>query len=203
MHHETIHTFVATQLDITASRRVADLARRARSARSAPAQGSWVSPINHHITLRFLGDIDPGLAPAIGDLMRARLVVSAPLKVRLKGLGAFPRLDAARTLFVAIDDPQGGIGHLVRSLATVLDELGLDPEKQPFVPHLTLARFRNPTDIRPLVAELGKIDPEARCTECSLFRSDLRPTGAVYSPLTVVPLVPRKPAPPANPPPRR
>ncbi len=198
MYHETIRAFVAAQLDIAASRRVADLARRARSARSAPP-GTWVSPVNYHITLRFLGEIDPGLAPAIGDMMRDSLVVSAPLKVRLKGLGAFPKLDAARSLFVAIEDPQGGLGHLLRSLSAGLDELGLDPEKQPFVPHLTLARFRNPIDLRPLTAEVGKLDPEARCTECSLFRSELRPPGApLYTALSVVPLVARKPAAPAK-----
>jgi 2'-5' RNA ligase len=198
MHHETIRAFVATQLDIAASRRVADLARRARAARSAPPQASWVSPVHHHITLRFLGDIDPGLAPAIGDMMRARLVVSAPVKVRLKGLGAFPRLDAARSLFVAIDDPQGTLGHLLRGLSAGLDDLGLDPEKQPFVPHLTLARFRAPVDLRPLAAEVGKLDPEARCSECTLFRSDLRPSGSLYTALSVVPLTPRKPSSPGK-----
>jgi 2'-5' RNA ligase len=62
---------------------------------------------------------------------------------------------------------------------------GFEPETRAFHPHLTLGRWRDRAPRPPLPeVDLGK----ARVRELVLFRSDIRPSGSIYTPLAVFPL---------------
>jgi 2'-5' RNA ligase len=58
-----------------------------------------------------------------------------------------------------------------------------DDEHPTFVPHLTLARFREPTDLRKLGAALGAdpVGPAWDVDEIVLYESELRPEGARHT----------------------
>ncbi len=59
--------------------------------------------------------------------------------------------------------------------------LGFPPEKKEPVPHVTLARFKAPRDLRPLLSRSFPAVPEARVEALTLMRSELRPEGAKYT----------------------
>ena len=65
-----------------------DIGQELSSYRGGLPGARWVDPANYHITLRFIGDIDEGLArdivQALGD-RRPR----EPIEVTLDGLAAF------------------------------------------------------------------------------------------------------------------
>ncbi|GJD47363.1 RNA 2',3'-cyclic phosphodiesterase [Methylobacterium crusticola] len=102
----------------------------------------WVEPADYHITLRFLGDIDDGLAGEVTEaLAEARSRPALP--VSLDGLASFggarPHALYARVApDPALDDLQAEQERLVR-------RLGLRPETRRFTPHVTLARLRRGT----------------------------------------------------------
>lgn len=185
---DTLRAFFALNLDVEASRRAADTSRRARAHPQAP-RASWEPPTRFHVTLRFLGDIDPGLSPALGDMMRQRLGRFPAPKLRLGALQAFPRLAAARVLFVEILDPSSALKQMFSALEDGLAEMGFEREPRPYVPHLTLARLRASADLRPWLAALPPTPAsDARGIECVLYRSHLTQVGAEYTPLEMLPL---------------
>ena len=68
--------------------------------------------------------------------------------------------------------------------------LGFEKEKRGFTAHLTLARFKDrvaPDDLLQAFAELGNYAPKPfAANHMVLYKSDLRPQGAIYTPLTEV-----------------
>jgi 2'-5' RNA ligase len=100
----------------------------------------WIEPQDYHITLRFIGDIDEGLAREIR--MSLDSIESRPFAIRLKGVGAFGGNDP-HTIYTAVAET-GEIRRLQSSLERHCQMLGLAPEGRKFTPHVTLARLKSP-----------------------------------------------------------
>jgi len=96
----------------------------------------WVDPGNYHVTLRFIGEIDEGMASDI-DLVLAR--VKAPrFAISLAGVGSF----SGRELFVGVDK-NTALVHLRDKVESALVRLGFAPEGRKYAPHVTLARLKS------------------------------------------------------------
>jgi RNA 2',3'-cyclic 3'-phosphodiesterase len=144
----------------------------------------WAHPEGVHLTLRFLGGSDPEtlrrLEPALAQAAGACPAVDAPVH----GAGLFPERGAPRVLWIGIDLPEP-VRVLQRACEQAAVAAGFPREERAFRAHLTLGRFRDRTP-RP---RLPPIDlGSARLDRLILFRSDLKPTGAVYTPLAIMPL---------------
>jgi 2'-5' RNA ligase len=100
----------------------------------------WVHLPNLHVTLRFLGDTDPGRVPAVVDAVRRALAGQPAFDVVLAGAGGFPRDGRPRTIWLGIEQGAGRLGELAAALDPALVSLGWPGEPRPFRPHLTLAR---------------------------------------------------------------
>lgn len=140
-----------------------------------------------HLTLKFLGEILPGLAdslhPALDRVAGARL----PFTVRVRGAGCFPDHGRPRVLWVGLEESQGALATLQRAIEVECAGLGLPAEDRPFSSHLTLGRVRHEAGAeaasfvravldREQAVELGVLTVDS----VHLFRSDLRPTGAEH-----------------------
>ena len=144
----------------------------------------WVSPAQVHLTLRFLGRADPAVLKEMEQpLVRAAAACPAA-SVGVSGLGLFPERGRARVLWLGIDLPESVLALQAACEAAAV-EAGFEAEDRPFRSHLTLGRWREPAS-RPRLAEL-ELGP-ARLDRLVLYRSDLRSTGAVYTPLASFPL---------------
>src|SRR5436305_8214554 len=97
----------------------------------------WIDPENYHLTLRFIGDIDDGLARDIAGLLGR--VQREPFELRLDGLSSFggrkPRA------LVAAASPATPLIDLHAEHERLLQRLGLEPEGRKYTPHVTLARL--------------------------------------------------------------
>jgi 2'-5' RNA ligase len=114
----------------------------------------WIDPENYHITLRFIGDIDDGLADDVFSVLGAGRR-RGPVSVTFDGLDSFgggrPRAVLARAAASAdLADLRSEQERLVR-------RIGLEPERRKFVPHVTLARLRDssPIDVAGYIATRG------------------------------------------------
>jgi 2'-5' RNA ligase len=131
-----------------------------------------------HVTLQFLGnraDID-----AVSDRLKDLAVRRG--RVRLGGGGAFPNERRGRVLWLGLREGAALFGQLAASVGALLTPLGYPPEARTYHPHVTLARCKAPTDLRPAVAALGAepVGPAWTVEEVVLFESRTRREGAEY-----------------------
>jgi 2'-5' RNA ligase len=144
----------------------------------------WVPRQNQHVTMKFLGATWPRLVDwvtrAIGDVARSTPVFSTPVE----GLGAFPSERRARVLWAGLDDADGRLGAIAAALDLAL-EREFTPEKRPFTPHLTVARFDPPVRLEEVPAVGSDPIPVDRLV---LFRSHLRRPAPVYEPVQTLAL---------------
>lgn len=136
----------------------------------------WVDPGNYHLTLRFIGEVDEGLASDIdGVLLQIR---AKAFDVALAGVGRF----ADRMLWAGVDKSPPLL-HLRDKVESALVRLGLEPETRRYAPHVTLARLRNASEakLRTFIEEhaLFRTDP-FRVERFSLVASYLTKSGAIY-----------------------
>lgn len=118
----------------------------------------WVPNDNLHITLRFAGDIDNGVAREFADGLAA--IDCDPFELRLAGLGTFGGNDP-RVIWVGVE-PSPGLDVLARANERAARGAGLPPEGRNFKPHVTLARLNYP-----------RIEPLARLLQrFGAFRTD-------------------------------
>jgi 2'-5' RNA ligase len=186
---DTVRAFVGCLLDLTATRRVVDLARAVRRASDAAGwKAAWVPPPNLHVTLRFLGDIDAGLVPALSDGLANIARQHAPLRFTVSGLVAFPSRESPRVVCADITQGHEALGALARAVDDLLFDLGIPREKRPFHGHVTLARVKHaPTALSGLGLPNADCGP-ATVNEITLWRSDLQRAGAEYHALWRHPL---------------
>jgi 2'-5' RNA ligase len=137
-----------------------------------------------HVTLQFLGN-RADVAAVIDALTGLHVPAGG---AQLGGLGAFPNPRRARVLWLGVAEGGETFGALAREVGARLAPLGHEPEARPYHAHLTLARAKVPTDLRPLVdahhrTAVGESWP---VSEVVVYESRLRQTGAEYIPRAAV-----------------
>jgi RNA 2',3'-cyclic 3'-phosphodiesterase len=174
----SVRAFFALDLDAAARDRVVDLMERLRRE---VAGVRWVRPEGLHLTVRFLGWTDEARLARIEEALAAPARACPPAEVPLGGLGLFPARGAPRVLWVGLTLPEP-MHALQRACEEAARNERFEPEERPFHPHLTLGRWKDRAPRPTLSAvDLGT----ARIDQLTLCRSDLRPDGAVYTPLRV------------------
>jgi 2'-5' RNA ligase len=160
--------------------RLQDAARRS----FGPAR--YPLPEGLHVTLAFLGRSDPAQAPALLSLAARVAGPSRGFMLRTADTGGFPQPGRTRILWLGLA-PQPSLGALAERLRAALKAGSVAFDEKPFLPHLTLARFREPVDLGR--AGFPELDPIAfRADAISLFQSVPEPQGNRYQLLGSVPL---------------
>ena len=139
----------------------------------------WVRVESYHVTLRFVGDIDPAQVSTLAALTREVLVDGASVAATATGISLWPRGRRPRLIVLELDS-NGCLEALAEQLNAALIDGGYGAPDKPFVAHLTLARLR-----RPVAVELPDETPaiELELPRIGLFESVTRPEGAVYRPV--------------------
>lgn len=171
-----VRAFVALELDERLRESIGDLQKQLRP-RLAGIR--LVRPEGIHLTLRFLGPTSPAQLEKLGPLLAEAASFCPPADVRVARLGTFPDRGRPRVLWLGLK-AGASILDLQRACERAARSVGFEREERPFTAHLTLGRWRGPAPRPDLPAvDLGTI----RLERLVLFRSDLRPDGAVYTSL--------------------
>jgi 2'-5' RNA ligase len=186
---ETLRTFVAIELRSAlqaALRRVQEGLSAQIPARSV----RWVRPEGIHLTLKFLGDTPPEQVDAVKAALARAAAEVGPFSLTAGGLGCFPNTRQPRVVWVGLEEPSGALSRLQRAVEAQVAPLGFPTERRAFSPHLTLARvqpYASRSDVRligeAVAASTVAAPAEMQATEVSYIKSDLRPSGAVYTTL--------------------
>ncbi len=147
----------------------------------------WVPAKNIHLTIKFLGDVSAANVDILEKILQAEAARHQPFEISVGELGAFPSARRPRVVWVGVQAPAELIA-LQRGVEAEMIRLGYPPDERPFSPHLTLGRVsRNarPDEIRALSEILGQYKVgflgATRAQSVNLYRSDLQPSGAVYT----------------------
>lgn len=147
----------------------------------------WVPASNIHLTLKFLGDVSLNNLDFLKDALTSEVVQYSTFNISVGGLGAFPKVRNPRIVWVGVEGPEI-LENLQRGIEAQTARLGYEAEKRPFSPHLTIGRISRsakPDEIR-IVSDildsykLGFIGISP-VNQIHLIRSDLNPSGAVYT----------------------
>ena len=149
------------------------------------ARLKWSNLENVHITTKSVGEWPEGrLEELIGALRE--LPSRQPIEIAIRGLGWFPNPHAPRVFWAAVKAP-AALADLALDTDEAVARLGVPPETRAFAPHLTLARIKErvPLEgVRRAVAGIESDDfGEFTADRFSLYLSDRRPSGAVYTKL--------------------
>lgn len=143
-----------------------------------------------HVTLKFVGEVNHDIVPAITDVVRDVAANEAPFELRFEDLGAFPNMSRPSVVWAGLKNTDA-CTRMAAELDERLVELGVPAESRPFRPHLTLARIkgRPPSE----VFELLETEQTTRfgsemVSAIELVRSELKPAGPTYTTLAAAPL---------------
>ena len=183
----TIRTFIAVPLPVDVKSAMATVQKQLVAS---GAEATWDHDDKFHITLKFLGATDSSLIPNIADRLKKSIGSFPAFELAYVKLGAFPNVDHPRVMWIGTSESQ----EIVR-LQSLVDEvcisLGFAKEDRRFHAHITLGRVKGIRNLERLTASLKSITFEpllARCTEVHIVRSDLKPTGPVYTLLNTISL---------------
>ena len=174
--------FVALSIPTDVRENLALLIRELRGVDSNP---KWINPDNLHVTLKFIGEVAPEKVMGISDALAA---VHAQQQVigEFRDVGFFPDARRPSVAWVGIQPPQM-LSSLAAEVNRVLAPLGIRREEKPFVPHLTIARFKETRLSPALRAEIEKQKSRKFGTlstgEFHLVESKRKSTGAEYTTL--------------------
>ena len=154
----------------------------------------WVPSTNVHLTLKFLGDIFPADVDILTQMLNTEVSQYPAFKIQFGGLGVFPNSKQPRVIWIGLQAP-AELKALHHSLEAASAKLGYPVEKRPFSPHLTIGRVKPNVDsngIQKIEKSLEKTKIGslgiAQINAIHLFKSDLKPSGAVYTQLHTAPL---------------
>ncbi len=187
----TIRTFLAIDLS-TEARRKSE--RYLRPIVSSETEGvRWTPPNRWHVTLAFLGDVDPQEVVGICRAAEEAARQVDPFFWSLRPIGSFPNPTRPQVVWLGVDDFDQGMKKLHQELNRVLEPLGFPPEGRPFRPHITVGRVHRGARISPSMKSiLTEPPPWDGVTEQSdtllILSSDLGRNGPDYTVMATVPL---------------
>ncbi|MEU6174449.1 RNA 2',3'-cyclic phosphodiesterase [Streptantibioticus parmotrematis] len=123
----------------------------------------WTADADRHLTLAFLGEVDPGTLPALGERLDRAAHRHPPMTLRLAGAGRF----GDRVLWAGVAGDTDALRHLAGSVSAAARRCGIAVEEgRAFRAHVTLARGRGRGGVRgpglrPHVAALAAYESEA------------------------------------------
>jgi RNA 2',3'-cyclic 3'-phosphodiesterase len=135
--------------------------------------GRVVPRENLHVTLASLGSRPSADLAAVVDALRASAEgASAPTFRPLR----YRETRSVGMLVLADEDDRAT--RIAAELQERLEAIGVyRREKRPWLPHLTVLRFRERPGFRPPVPDLGAFGP----SDAAVYHSALRPDGAQYT----------------------
>ncbi len=159
--------------------------------RSSDWPVKWVRPEGLHLTVKFLGAVDPArlatIAAAVGDASAG----TPALPFSLVEVGAFPGVARARIIWAGLES-EASLELLVHRVERACATLGFAVEGRPFRPHVTLGRVRE--GARLSAAAVHELE-QARAPAASfvadrmvLYENLTGPGGPVYAARATFPL---------------
>lgn len=146
-----------------------------------------VNMYQFHLTIRFIGDADEEHTERLRKSFSIVFEGTPKIPLNINGAGFFPDIHRARVFYLSVLSSSEMQSMKEKMDSLLLNVMGMDDEKRPFQPHLTLARFGIPPDagkIEKMMTHAESLDfPHVKASRLVLFESRLTGSGAIHTPL--------------------
>ncbi|MGA2517585.1 MAG: RNA 2',3'-cyclic phosphodiesterase [Thermodesulfobacteriota bacterium] len=179
-----IRSFLAIELPKPILRKIEEVEA---DLKSAHADVRWVNPEKIHLTLKFFGNIEESRIDSIFKSIEEPVRNIPPFSLKVQGIGAFPSMKSPRVIWMGLVNGSQILISLQKEIETPLEKIGFQSEDRPFHPHLTLGRVKSSRGKDDLVGRMEKHKEgefgDFQVERVILFKSDLKPSGPIYTPL--------------------
>jgi len=179
-----IRSFLAIELPKPILRKIEEIEA---DLKSAHADVRWVSPEKIHLTLKFFGNIEEPRIDSIFKSIEEPVRNTPPFSLKVQGVGAFPSMKNPRVIWMGLVNGSQILSSFQEEIEAQLEKTGFQPEDRPFRPHLTLGRMKSRCGKDDLVGRMEKHKEgefgDFQVERVILFKSDLKPSGPIYTAL--------------------
>jgi RNA 2',3'-cyclic 3'-phosphodiesterase len=156
-----------------------------RGLKGSGVEASWPRPEGIHLTLKFLGEAPESRIPEIMNGIREAAKGTGPFRLEVRGVGTFPSPKNARVVWVGLSGDVEKLSRLQASVEEAITGIGFERDERAFTPHLTAGRVKYIRSRDRWLKALEEIKdvglPGFEVTAVSLMKSELKPSGAVYT----------------------
>jgi 2'-5' RNA ligase len=175
---------------------MAVISNASRDMKNTAPDVRWVKPVNIHLTMVFMGNVPREHLKPIGRATADVCCRFGSFNVSLDGTGVFGSRRNPRVLWAGLNGDLERMSRFRDELQKDLEPFGIKQERRRFKPHLTFGRFRkgaiSGSNLDELLSRYQDLtSPTCALNELVLFKSDLKPGGAVYTGLNAWPLTGR------------
>lgn len=157
-----------------------------------PPKVVWVKPAALHVTIKFIGEVEPPEVERLQELLMPPIEV-APFEILWRGIGAFPSTKNPRALWLGVVDgaaPLAAIEAEVSRRIAGVNAVELDDRA--LLPHLTLGRVKMAgagIDWPKILKAVEVKHVKSAIDRVTLYRSQLSQQGPHYTGLVSAPLI--------------
>jgi RNA 2',3'-cyclic 3'-phosphodiesterase len=153
----------------------------------------WVAPLNIHITIKFLGESSSEKLNILYKLMEAEISQKKSFAISLENVRVFPNYRKPRIIWIGLT-PHDELLKINQQVELLASQAGYQRENRPYTPHLTIGRINQGIEPQD-VDKIRKVIDQSKGLSFGTFKavsliivkSDLQPTGPVYSDLVSIP----------------
>lgn len=145
----------------------------------------WEQPHKVHLTLKFIGNFDEKIIPQLESSL-GFISESEQYKCTLGDFNFFYRNKKPSIFFIDLLTEKS-IEPFVNKINDVLAKFNISVEKKDFKSHLTLLRLKGHEDISTLKLLMNSGIPKEEfiASDVVLYKSELNPSGSVYTGLKI------------------
>lgn len=146
----------------------------------------WIKPELLHITLKFIGEVDPAFVSALYSPLRELGDKKAPFEISFEGLGCFPNSHRPRVIWIGVHKGAEELVDLSMEINKVVTKLQSSFKKEKFVPHLTLGRRQKKESLLlddVIFKEEWSCSTTLYVDSFHIMQSTLKPSGPLYTSL--------------------
>lgn len=153
--------------------------------KGAGVDAGWTRPEGVHLTLKFMGEVSESKIPEIINGLRRAAEGIGSFRLEVGGVGTFPSPKNARVVWVGISGDVEKLSRLQSSVEETISGIGFERDKRAFTPHLTLGRIKYIRSRDTWLKALDEVKDSSvsgfDVSAISLMKSELKPSGAVYT----------------------
>jgi 2'-5' RNA ligase len=189
-----VRVFVAVDIGDAVRReaaRVVSALQMKLEAAKTPPKVVWVKPAALHVTIRFLGEVEPAEVERITPLLAAPISL-APFQVQWRGIGTFPNNRHPRALWLGVINGATQLAAIEAEVSKRLTGAAVELEDRALLPHLTLGRVKmaGAGIDWPKVLQAAEVkNATSFIDRVTLYQSKLSQYGPHYTELVSAPLV--------------
>ena len=179
-----VRTFIGIEIENTV---ISEISQELSYLKNQFPNINWIRPENIHITLKYLGNVEPNdLRKVFSEIAKIGLS-EAPFSLEIESTGVLPDLRRPKVVYAGCGFGGNELISLQNKIAKTCDTLGYPFEKKPYTPHITLGRIKKPSyalGIDDIILDMNNIDfGISDVDEIIVYMSELTSTGAEYSPM--------------------